>query len=97
MNTAVINIKINSTDKEEAQRVAGELGMPLSVIIKGFLKELTRTQRINFSTSEKPSDYLITSLKRANEDLREKRISPIFKSSKDAITWLNDSQRDNED
>lgn len=96
MNTAVINIKIKPIEKEEAQRVAEELGMPLSVIIKGFLRELIRTQRINFGTSEEPSDYLIASLKRADEDLREKRVSPVFKNSKDAIAWLNDSRRDNE-
>ncbi len=96
MNTAIINIKINPEEKKEAQRVAEELGMPLSIIIKGFLKEFVRTQRVNFSTAEEPSDYLIASLKAAEEDIKAGRVSPTFDNAKDAIAWLNDPKRDNE-
>jgi len=96
MNTAIINIKINPEDKREAQRVAAQLGIPLSVILKGFLKQFVRSQSINFTTSEEPSDYLIASLKAAEEDIKAGRVSPTFDNAKDAIAWLNNPQRDNE-
>ncbi len=94
MNNAVINIKINSEDKKAAQRVAEQLGIPLSVILKGFLKQLIRTQTINFSNSEEPSEFLINSLNAAQKDVKEGRVSPTFKQPKDASAWLNDPHRD---
>jgi len=94
MNTAIINVKVKPEEKVEAQRVAEELGLPLSVIIKGFLKQLVRTQSINFSTAEEPSEYLIASLKAADEHIKAGRVSPTFNNAGDAIAWLNDPKRD---
>lgn len=90
MNTATINLRINPTVKKEAQKVANELGMNLSVLINGFLKNLVKTKSIVLSTSEKPSPYLIRALKESEKDIREGWVSPAFDNAEDAIAWLND-------
>ncbi|MEK7568533.1 MAG: type II toxin-antitoxin system RelB/DinJ family antitoxin [Patescibacteria group bacterium] len=49
MKTAVLNIKIDPKVKNEAQKVADELGLSLSAIINALLKDLVRNKSISFS------------------------------------------------
>lgn len=63
--------------------------MPLSVIIKGFLKQFSRTRAISFN-AEEPSEYMIESLRKSEEDVKAGRVSPTFTNAKDAIAWLDD-------
>jgi len=90
MNTTIINIRTQPDVKKAAQRVAEDLGMNLSVLINGFLKNLIKTKTISLVDSEEPSQYLIDSLKEAEEDIRKGAVSPTFTNSKDAIAWLDD-------
>ena len=39
MSSSVVTIKVDPQTKKEAQKTAYELGMPLSVVIKAFLKQ----------------------------------------------------------
>lgn len=55
MNTAVISTKIDPQTKKEAQKTAEALGMPLSVVIKAFLKHFVRTQTVIFSLKDEIS------------------------------------------
>lgn len=87
MNTAVINIKTEKATKIEAQKVAENLGFNLSSVLRAYLKEFIRTKRVNFSLEE-PSDYLISTMKKAEEDRKKGKASPIFRDSKSAIKWL---------
>ena len=90
MNDAVVTIKVDSQTKREAQKTAYELGMPLSVVIKAFLKQFIKTKSVEFSArDEKPSEYLIRTIKQAEKDLKEGKASPVFDNSKDAIAWLH--------
>ncbi|MFH1183390.1 MAG: hypothetical protein V1690_03965 [Candidatus Moraniibacteriota bacterium] len=90
MNSTQINIKIDTKTKEVAQRAASEIGISLSRIIVAYLREFGRTKTIYFSTGEEePSDYLIESIKRSEEDIRKGRLSPAFDNAEDAIKWLN--------
>lgn len=50
MKTAVLNIKIDPKVKNDAQKVADELGFTLSAIINALLKDLVRNKSISFST-----------------------------------------------
>lgn len=88
MNTAVVNIKMNPEVKKQAQEVAEELGLSLSAVINGFLKQLIRTKTLTFSASEEPSEYMIKALKKSEGDLRKGRVSPTFDDVNDAIAWL---------
>ena len=55
MNTQVITIKVDPATKREAQQTADVLGLSLSAVLKGFLKQFIRTKTITFSaTNENP-------------------------------------------
>lgn len=91
MNDAVVTIKIDSQTKKEAQKTAQELGMPLSVVIKAFLKHFIRTKSVEFSArDEEPSEYLKNAIRQAEKDWEEGKVSPAFDNPDDASAWLND-------
>lgn len=94
MNTAVVNVKIDPKTKKEAQKVARDLGVSLSSLIKAYLKEIIRTKTVTFSARpEVPSEWLIKTLKQAEADRKAGRVSPTFDNAQDAIAWLNDPNR----
>ncbi len=88
MNTAVINIKTEPQVKAQAQRVARDLGLSLSSLINGFLKQLVKTKKVTFSLEEEPTPYLIKILKKADKDIKAGRVSPGFKTGEEAVAWL---------
>lgn len=90
MNTAVITTKIDLPTKKLAMKTANELGMPLSVVIKAFLKQFINTKSITFSASEEPSGYLKAVIKKSEENYRKGNTSPAFRNAKDAIKYLED-------
>ena len=90
MNNAVVTIKIDSQTKKEAQKTAEGLGMPLSVVIKAFLKQFIKTKTVTFSNrgDEYPNAYLRSVIKQAEKDWTEGKASPIFKTGEEAVKWL---------
>ena len=93
MNTTVINIRTQPNVKKAAQQVAEDLGINLSALINGFLKQLIKTKTINLKVSEEPSDYLLQILKDTEKEIKRGEVSPTFDNSKDAISWLNDKNK----
>lgn len=90
MSYAVVVTKLDPQTKKEAQETAERLGMPLSVIIKAFLKQFIQTKTVRFSLRDEiPSEYLKSIIKQAEKDLKEGRASPTFDNAKDAIAWLH--------
>ena len=83
-----VYIRMNSDIKEKAQEVANKLGFSLSTLIKAYVKQLIKTKRVDFNLEEKPSQYLIDSIKRAERDIKEGNVSPAFKTGKEAVEWL---------
>lgn len=90
MNTAIINIKTNPKVKAEFQKIADELGLSVSALINGYLKEIVRSKKVTFSLSEKPSRYLVNAIKQAEKDLKQGKASPAFKTGKEAVKWLEE-------
>jgi DNA-damage-inducible protein J len=94
MNTAVINIKTNPEVKEQAQRIASELGFSLSSLLNGYMRHLIKTKTVYFSAkSEEPSEYLIEVLKESEADRKAGRVSPSFDKVNDAIAWLKNPKK----
>lgn len=90
MSYAVVTTKVDPQTKIEAQATAEKLGLSLSAVIKGFLKQFIRTKTITFSAEEEiPNAYLQQVLKQADEDLKAGKASPVFDNAKDAIAWLH--------
>jgi len=58
MSKSVINFKVDSEVKEEAQKLALELGVPLSTIINAQLRELIRTRTLSVSSEPRMTTYL---------------------------------------
>lgn len=91
MNYAVVTTKVDPQTKKKAQETAKELGMPLSVVIKAFLKHFVKTKTIEFSArDEEPNEYLKSVMRRAEENYRKRNFSPAFKNAKDAIKYLEE-------
>lgn len=89
MGYAVITTKIDPQTKKEAQKTAEALGMPLSVVVKAFLKHFIRTKSVEFSArDEEPSVYLKKVIRQAEKNYREGKHSPVFKTGKEAVAWL---------
>ncbi|OGY28522.1 MAG: hypothetical protein A3F33_03045 [Candidatus Woykebacteria bacterium RIFCSPHIGHO2_12_FULL_43_10] len=90
MNSAVVNVKIDQKLKKRAQKVASDLGFSLSSLINAYLKELTRTKTVTFSTrKEEPSEYLIQSLKESAEDIKAGQVIS-FETWQEEQKYLND-------
>ena len=89
MNGAVINIKVESKLKTEAQKVASDLGFSLSSLINGYLRQLTKTKAIYFSLqNEEPSEYLIKALRESEEE-RKKGQFKSFRTADQALAFID--------
>ncbi len=90
MNTAVVVAKIDPQTKKEAQKAAQAIGMPLSVVIKGLLKQFIKTKTVTFSAQaeEIPNENLKKIFRQADKDLKAGKASPTFKTGEEAVAWL---------
>jgi len=89
MSYAVVTTKVDPQTKKRAMATAEELGMPLSVVIKAFLKQFIKTKTVTFSArDEVPSEYLIKAIKKARENRKRGKGSPVFDNIEDELQWL---------
>lgn len=85
----IINIKADKEVKEGAQKVAKELGLPLSTIINAYLKQFMRNREAYFSIAPRMTPELEELIGITQRDyVKKKNISPLFSSAKDAIAYL---------
>ncbi|QQR64690.1 type II toxin-antitoxin system RelB/DinJ family antitoxin [Candidatus Kaiserbacteria bacterium] len=93
MKTTMINIKTDKKVKEEAQKLAEELGFTLSSFITASLKQFIRTRSVQFSAGYKMTPYLEGIIKEVEEDLKTgKNLSPVFTNAKDMDAYLFDKK-----
>ncbi len=91
MNYQVITVKVDPTTKKEAQYTADELGLSLSAVLKGLLRQFIQTKTVRFSAmGEKPNEYLLSAMKRAKENRKTGKASPVFDNAKDALKFLDE-------
>lgn len=85
----MINIKTDTALKQDAQRVANEMGLPLNVVINNYLAHFVKSRFVNFSAPLTPNKKTAKTLDKIIKDTEEgKNLSPAFSNSKDAINWL---------
>jgi len=92
-NTSIINIRTEATVKEQAQELARNLGLNLSVLVNAYLKQLIRTKTVTFSLTGEPTDFLLESLKQSQAELKKGYVSPSFDKAEKALKWLKSSKR----
>ncbi len=90
MQTTAIYIRTEPEVKAKAQKVAKELGFSLSSLLNAWLRHFIRTKTVTFSAaSEEPSEYLIQAIKKARENRKQGKGSPVFDNAEDAIAYLH--------
>ncbi|MEK7460205.1 MAG: hypothetical protein AAB628_01500 [Patescibacteria group bacterium] len=89
MKTAMINIKTDKAVKEEAQKLAAELGFSLSALVTASLKQFIRTREVQFSALPRMTPYLEGVIKEVEKDIKAKKnISPAFTNAREASAYL---------
>lgn len=89
MSYTIVSAKIDPQMKKEAMATANMLGIPLSLVIKKFLKEFIRTKTVTFTNQgEEPSEYLKKAIIQAEKDYKVGRTSPAFRTGEEAVAWL---------
>lgn len=86
----MLNIKMDKTIKEEAQKTAKALGLPLSVIVNRYLKEFIHERRVEFSESLVPNIKTQKLLERIEKDIKDnKNIVGPFATPMEMDTYLD--------
>lgn len=86
----MINIKADREVKEKAQRVARDLGMPLSTVINAYLRQFIRTKEVHFYIEGELKPSVKRRLNRLTKEAREgKNLSPTFRNAKEMDIYLN--------
>lgn len=86
----VIHIKADKEVKENAKKLAHELGLNLSDVINASLRTFIRTRTVIFSDSPQMTPELEKHLEKVEEDIKYHRniIGP-FKNAKEANKYLD--------
>lgn len=88
--TTVIHVKADKEVKENAQKVAKDLGLSLSDVINASLRNFIRTREIVFSDIPQMTPELEKLLDRVEEDIKHNRnLSPAFKTAEEMNKYLD--------
>lgn len=86
----MINIKADKEVKKKAQKVAKDLGLPLSTIINAYLKQFVRDKEIHLAVGYRMTSGLEKLLGEVEGDIKNNRnIAGPFKTADEAIEYLN--------
>jgi len=89
-NTTVINIKTKKELKASAQKIAGDLGLSLSAIINGYLRQFVRNKAAYFSITPQMSNELENLLTSVEYDIqRNKNLSKPLASKREMESYLS--------
>ncbi len=90
MAKTLINIRTDVEVKNEAQKVARDMGLPLSTVINAYLRQFIRTKEIHFSVEGELKPSVKKRLDRLMKEARKgKNLSGPFSTADDAIRYLN--------
>ncbi|MBI5405812.1 hypothetical protein HY972_02140 [Candidatus Kaiserbacteria bacterium] len=90
MKTAMINIKTEKEVKEQAQKLAEDLGFSLSALVTASLKQFVRTREVQFSALPRMTPYLEGILGEIEKDIKAKKnLSPVFTNAEAMDAYLN--------
>ena len=96
MNTTSLHIKIEPQLKQEAQKVAEDLGFSLSAVTKALLRQFIRTKQLSVGGSDQPEILNARSealLKQSEEDFKAGRYRS-FNSGQEAADYVRSLIKD---
>ncbi len=89
MAKTTINIKADKEVKEKAQKVARDLGMPLSTVINAYLHQFIRTKEVHFYLEGELKSSTKRRLDRLQKEALEgKNTSSAFSDASKATNYL---------
>lgn len=89
MEKTLLNIKTDKVVKQDAQKVAKDLGLPLGTIINAYLRELIREKHVLFSVPPTPNTQTQRLLKMIQLEIKSKKKSAGPFTYDEAIAHLN--------
>ena len=89
MEKTLLNVKTDKKLKQDAQKVAQELGLPLGTIINAYLRELIREKKVVFSSPPIPNQKTQKLLKKIDADIQAGKNSTASFSYNEAIEYLD--------
>ena len=89
MEKTLLSIKTDRKLKQDAQKVAKELGLPLGTIINSYLRELIREQHVVFSVPPRPNQRTRDLLARIAADMKRGRNARGPFAYEEAIGYLD--------
>ncbi|KHO47083.1 MAG: hypothetical protein QT00_C0003G0005 [archaeon GW2011_AR5] len=93
MAKTILNIKTDPAVKHAAQRLAKEIGVPLSTIVNAKLKQFILERGVELSAL-RISKTLERELKTVDKDFAEgKNLSPAFASADTALAFLHSRKK----
>jgi len=86
----VINIKTEKEIKENAQKIAKDLGISLSDVVNASLRNFIKTREVHFSAVPRMTEELERFIGRFEKDIKDgKNMSPVLSSEKEINEYLN--------
>ncbi len=86
----LINIKADKAVKEDAQKLAQELGLSLSAVVNAQLKQFIRSRSVYLSAIPRMSPGLESLLGTVERDIKAgKNLSKAFSSSEEIAEYLD--------
>lgn len=91
----VLNVKTDTDVKKKAQKLAKDLGVPLSTIVNAMLKQFIEEQKITLRKPLKPSKKLEKILAEIEEDRKHGRnFDGPFHSPEEVQEYLDSLKKD---
>mgnify|MGYP001617127617 FL=1 len=90
MAKTIINIKTEKEVKENAQKLARDLGLSLSDVLNASLRNFVRSREVYFSDIPQMTPEFERFVGTIEKDLKKKKnLSPAFDSAEKAIEYVD--------
>lgn len=90
MQRVIVQVPMTKELKEKAEVVSSDLGFSsIQEAIRVLLTKLSKKEfSLKVEEAEEPSEYLLSAMKKARENRKAGKASPVFSNIKDELKWL---------
>ncbi len=89
MKTATVNFKTDEATKLKAQKVANQIGIPLSNLLNAYLYQLASTGSVHFTTAEPMTKKMEEIVSKAEAEITSGKTSGPFGTLEEMFTHLD--------
>ena len=89
MSKAVINFKVDEEVKDEAQKLARQLGIPLSAIVNSQLRQLIRSRKFMLDATPTMTPFLEEVLDQVERDRKNSKNITRTRSLEEAFAHID--------